>query len=100
MNRDCENCLKRKTMLCPNSDKCYALDNKPYYVDKDDAIKELQRLNNIIEELEKDLEFEINDYNGDIDLETRNIDSEFLRGNAWEADYLLKKLKELKGGKK
>ena len=61
--------------------------------------KEIHRLNNIIDELEKELEFEINDYNGNIDLETRNIDSEFLRGNAWEADYLLNKLKKLKEGK-
>jgi len=59
--------------------------------------KELERLNNIINELEKTLEYEKNDYNGNIDIETHNIDSEFLRGNSWEADYILNKLKELKG---
>ena len=58
--------------------------------------KEIERLNNIINELEKTLEYEKNDYNGNIDIETHNIDSEFLRGNSWEADYILNKLKELK----
>ena len=58
--------------------------------------KEIARLNNIIDELKKILEYDKNDYGGDIDDETHNIDSEFLRGNAWEADYILNQLKELK----
>ena len=62
--------------------------------------KEIDRLNNIINELEKILEYEKNDYNGNLDIETHNIDSEFLRGNSWEADYILDKLKELKGENK
>lgn len=61
--------------------------------------QEIDKLNNIINELEKILEYEKNDYNGNLDIETRNIDSEFLRGNSWEADYILNKLKELKEGK-
>lgn len=68
-----------------------------------DIIKELReenkRLNNIIKELEEILEYGKNDYGEDIDIETHNIDSEFLRGNSWEADYILTKLQELKEGK-
>ena len=59
---------------------------------------ENQKLVKVIDELEKILEFEKNDYSGNIDIETHNIDSEFLRGNSWEADYILNKLTELKGG--
>ena len=61
---------------------------------------EIERLNNIINELEEILEYEKNDYGGNIDIETHNIDSEFLRGNSWEADYILNKLQELKGSDK
>lgn len=65
-------------------------------LERNNQAKEIDRLNNIISELEKELDYEIKDYGGNIDIETRNIDSEFLRGNAWEADYLKNKLKELK----
>lgn len=65
----------------------------------DELFEENNRLNNIIDELEKTLEYEKNDYGANIDIETHNIDSEFLRGNSWEADYILDKLKELKEGK-
>ena len=61
--------------------------------------KEIDRLNNIINELEKILIYEKNNYNGNLDIETHNIDSEFLRGNSWEADYILDKLKKLKENK-
>ena len=47
--------------------------------------------------LKEDLKWVINDYNGDIDIETRNIDSEFLRGLSWEAQELLDKMNELEG---
>lgn len=63
---------------------------------KDVEYQEKIKYKNIIDELEETLEYEKNDYNGNIDIETHNIDSEFLRGNAWEADYILDKLKELK----
>ena len=58
--------------------------------------QENDRLNNIINELEKLLEFEKNDYGRNLDIKTHNIDSEFIRGNSWEADYILDRLKKLK----
>ena len=74
-------------------------DNTKLCEEIEEQDKEIERLNNIINELEETLEYEKNDYSGNIDIETHNIDSEFLRGNAWEADYILDKLQELKEGK-
>ncbi|MGI6169984.1 MAG: hypothetical protein ACOYI4_09890 [Christensenellales bacterium] len=31
MDRDCGSCKKQKTMECPNSSECYALESKPYW---------------------------------------------------------------------
>ena len=30
-DRECETCVKRKTMFCPNSSECIELKDKPYY---------------------------------------------------------------------
>lgn len=30
-NVECESCVKRKTMYCPNSFKCYVTKDKPYW---------------------------------------------------------------------
>jgi hypothetical protein len=64
------------------------------------TFEEWKKTINIINELEEILEYEKNDYGGNIDIETHNIDSEFLRGNSWEADYILNKLQKLKGSDK
>ncbi len=34
IEKDCSNCDHRKSMHCPNSDKCYSKSNKPYWVVK------------------------------------------------------------------
>ena len=54
MNKDlCKSCIKRKTMYCPNSDKCMCLENKPYWesglnvLQKLDAIKFYIEQNNL-----------------------------------------------------
>ena len=54
-NRLCKNCKNRKTMNCPNSSECYCTKNKPYFVpiNDEEKDKERERLNNIINELEK-----------------------------------------------
>jgi hypothetical protein len=31
MDKDCDSCKKQKTMECPNSSECYALESKPYW---------------------------------------------------------------------
>lgn len=33
-NKDCDMCIKKKTMECPNSSLCYSTENKPYFKSK------------------------------------------------------------------
>ena len=44
MNKKCETCIKRKTMYCPNSIKCMATDDKPYYRNKIMLLEENKEL--------------------------------------------------------
>lgn len=45
MNKEeCDYCVKRKTMYCPNSNECYSLDNLPYFQTKLDVLKENNEL--------------------------------------------------------
>ena len=60
--------------------------------------EEIERLNNIINEIEKVLDNDINNYNGNIDDEEETLRGEFLRGIAFEADDIKKRLKALKEG--
>jgi hypothetical protein len=32
MEKECEKCVKRKTMMCPNSELCYSTKDKPYFL--------------------------------------------------------------------
>lgn len=52
MNRDCINCSKRKTMLCPNSKECYATEDKPYFESNNDLNKENQQLKEQLQQYE------------------------------------------------
>lgn len=49
----CESCIKRKTLYCPNCNECYSIENKPQWLGNYQALQEIERLNNIINELEK-----------------------------------------------
>lgn len=44
MNKECENCIKRKTMWCPPSCECMALDELPYHLDKTLALQKIDNL--------------------------------------------------------
>lgn len=44
MSKECENCIKRKTMWCPTSMDCMALDELPYYLDKISALEKIDKL--------------------------------------------------------
>ena len=84
MNELCESCIKRKTIFCPNSKECMAVDDKPYYLARFEALKEIERLNNIISELEKYL---------------KSIQLTVLRSDnrpVYKYQEILDKLKELK----
>lgn len=44
MKRECETCIKRKTMYCPNSSECFNTENKPYYQNRIMLLEENQEL--------------------------------------------------------
>ena len=48
-DRWCETCVKRKTIYCPNSDKCFEKEEKPYYQDKIMLLEENQKLKSTLE---------------------------------------------------
>lgn len=69
-NVECESCVKRKTMYCPNSFKCYATKDKPYWQNRImlleennqlkekyvDAVADYEEQKFNVEELKKQLE--------------------------------------------
>lgn len=44
MNKECETCIKRKTVYCPNSIECMATDDKPYYQNRIMLLEENKEL--------------------------------------------------------
>lgn len=50
MDKECETCIKRKTVYCPNSIECMATDDKPYYQNRIMLLEENQELKKQIEE--------------------------------------------------
>ena len=46
---ECESCVKRKTMYCPNSFKCYATKDKPYWQNRIQLLEENKELHNKID---------------------------------------------------
>lgn len=49
MNEECETCIKRKTVYCPNSIECMATDDKPYYQNRIMLLEENQELKKHLE---------------------------------------------------
>ena len=56
MNKECETCIKRKTVYCPNSIECMATDDKPYYRNKIMLLEENQELKKQLEDTNEELE--------------------------------------------
>ena len=49
--RECETCIRRKTIYCPNSKQCFATENKPYYQNRIMLLEENQKYKEVINEL-------------------------------------------------
>ena len=67
MKRECETCIKRKTIYCPNSLECMDTNDKPYYQDKIMLLEENEELKQQIIIMEKYFELIHNisfDYDG------------------------------------
>lgn len=68
-NIECESCIKRKTMFCPNSSKCWNTEDKPYWQNRIMLLEENQQLKEQVEYLRRscdrkeetiiDLQFEL-----------------------------------------
>lgn len=56
MNIECENCIKRKTMFCPNSSKCWNTEDKPYWQNRIMLLEENQQLKEQVEYLRRSCE--------------------------------------------
>lgn len=54
-SRECETCIKRKTVYCPTSIECMSTDDKPYYQNRIMLLEENQELKKQLEEYKKKL---------------------------------------------
>lgn len=43
-NKDCKNCVKKKTLYCPNSSECFDILDMPYYQDRAMLLEENDKL--------------------------------------------------------
>lgn len=50
---ECETCIKRKTMYCPNSSECFNTENKPHYQNRIKLLEKSQKLEHNWNELKK-----------------------------------------------
>lgn len=55
MNKECESCIKRKTMWCPTSIDCMALDELPHHLDKISALKKIDDLQQENKQLKEEI---------------------------------------------
>ena len=56
IDRDCKNCVKRKTIYCPNSKLCYDILYLPYFQDRVMLLKENETLKKQLENISEELE--------------------------------------------
>ena len=54
--RECEACIKRKTMYCPNSSECFDTDDRPHWEDRITLLEKYSKLQNNWNELKKYIE--------------------------------------------
>ena len=52
-NKDCKNCVKRKTLYCPNSSECFDTLDMPYYQNRIMLLEENEKLKMINKEYER-----------------------------------------------
>lgn len=52
----CENCIKYKTIYCPNSYECLAREDKPFYEDKYTILTKNEALEEVLEDYTKTIQ--------------------------------------------
>lgn len=88
MKRECETCIKRKTVYCPSSMECMATDDMPYYQNRIMLLEENKQL--------KDNWNKLKEYLRDFDIEYLNEIMEHNLANTLE--NILSKMQELEQG--
>ena len=76
-SRECETCIKRKTVYCPNSIECMATDDKPYYQNRIMLLEENQQLKKQLEQYQE--EVCILDMRTDENIKLINQQKEFIK---------------------
>ena len=77
MKRECETCIKRKTLYCPSTNECMNTDDMPYYQNRIMLLEENEQLKgnwNKLREFILEEGFEINtrEY-GSLDVIDKNV---------------------------
>ena len=54
--RMCENCIKHKTIYCPNSDECLSREDKPFYEDKYTILTKVEALDETLKDCIEELQ--------------------------------------------
>ena len=55
-SRMCENCIKHKTIYCPNSDECLSREDKPFYEDKYTILTKVEALDETLKDYIEELQ--------------------------------------------
>ena len=71
MNEECETCIKRKTVYCPNSIECMATDDKPYYQNRIMLLEENQELKKQLKDKTEDYRRMKDNFDSKVDVLTK-----------------------------
>ena len=55
-SRMCKNCIKYKTIYCPNSDECLSREDKPFYEDKYTILTKVEALDETLKDYIEELQ--------------------------------------------
>lgn len=55
-SRMCKNCIKYKTIYCPNSDECLSREEKPFYEDKYTILTKVEALDETLKDYIEELQ--------------------------------------------
>lgn len=56
MKRECESCIKNKTIYCPNSYECLSKEDKPFYEDKYTILTKAEALDETLKDYIEEIE--------------------------------------------
>lgn len=96
MKRECETCIKRKTIYCPNYYECYDTKEMPHYQNRIMLLEENQKYKEVIDKIKE--EINNNKYyirNTRRDIKTRKLIIEHIETALISKNKILEILKEV-----